>query len=49
MIHTETVTFSERAFEKRIAVLERARARSLNDIESAPLEEDLETAMAVAG
>jgi ribonucleoside-diphosphate reductase beta chain len=49
MIHTETVTFSERAFEKRIAVLERARGRSLNDIESAPLEEDLETAMAVAG
>ena len=49
MIHTETVTFAERAFEKRIAVLERARGRSLNEIESAPLEEDLERAMAVAG
>ena len=48
MIHVEVSGFAEKAFEKRIAVLERARGRSKAEIEAAPLEEDLEQALAVA-
>jgi ribonucleoside-diphosphate reductase beta chain len=48
MISEENRVFAEKAFASRIAVLERARGRSAAEIEDAPLEEDLEVALAVA-
>ncbi|MEA2682568.1 MAG: ribonucleoside-diphosphate reductase beta chain [Chloroflexota bacterium] len=49
MISGETRNFAVRAFDQRLAVLERARGRSSAEIASTPLEEDLETALAVNG
>ena len=48
MISGDNRAFAERAFDSRLAVLARARGQSTTAIEDAPLEEDLETAMAVA-
>jgi ribonucleoside-diphosphate reductase beta chain len=48
MISEENRAFAVRAFASRIGVLERARGRSKTEIEDAPLEEDLEAALAVA-
>jgi ribonucleoside-diphosphate reductase beta chain len=48
LVSGETRSFAARAFDKRIAVLARARGSSRKDIEGAELEEDLEAAMAVS-
>ncbi|MFN2465604.1 MAG: R2-like ligand-binding oxidase [Candidatus Dormibacteria bacterium] len=48
MISGDNRVFAEKAFASRIAVLERARGQSRTAIEEAPLEEDLESALAVA-
>ncbi len=49
LISGETRSFAAKAFDQRIAVLARARGQSRTEIEAAPLEEDLEVALAVAG